>query len=162
MKKALLTLALLAATLFTAWAGKPEKLERLAKQYKNEDGFEMVSMGRLGMSLFRGVVSLSGDLDDEDREALKLFTGLNKLIVIDFEDIPAAKKEAFAAKVERILSGMELILEAKDEGDFARIYGIDNGNKIRDCVLYSSDGTLIVTRGSLSLKNLRKLVEIAD
>ena len=147
----------MAATLFTAWAGKPEKLERLAKQYKNEDGFEMVSM-----SLFRGVVTLSGDLDDEDREALKLFTGLNKLIVIDFEDISAAKKEAFAAKVERILSGMELILEAKDEGDFARLYGIDNGNKIRDCVLYSSDGTLIVTKGSLSLKNLRKLVEMAD
>ena len=84
MKKTVITFLLLTATLLTAWAGKPEKLERLARQYKGEDGFEMVSIGRLGLRLFGGIAAASGDLDKEERAALKVFKGLNKLIVIDF------------------------------------------------------------------------------
>ena len=96
MKKTVITFLLLTATLLTAWAGKPEKLERLARQYKGEDGFEMVSIGRLGLRLFGGIAAASGDLDKEERAALKVFKGLNKLIVIDFEEIPQARKETFA------------------------------------------------------------------
>lgn len=162
MKKTVLTLLLFTATLFTAWAGKPEKLENLARKYRGEEGFEMISMGRLGMGLLRGVAKISGDLDEEDKAALKVFTGLSKLIIIDFEDIPAAKKSAFTAKAEKILSGMDLILEAKDSDESVRIYGIDDGDSVRDCVLYSSDGALIVTKGKFSLQHLGELMQMAD
>ena len=140
MKKTVLTLLLFTATLFTAWAGKPEKLENLARKYRGEEGFEMISMGRLGMGLLRGVAKISGD----------------------FEDIPAAKKSAFTAKAEKILSGMDLILEAKDSDESVRIYGIDDGDSVRDCVLYSSDGALIVTKGKFSLQHLGELMQMAD
>ena len=162
MKKTVITFLLLTATLLTAWAGKPEKLERLARQYKGEDGFEMVSIGRLGLRLFGGIAAASGDLDKEERAALKVFKGLNKLIVIDFEEIPQARKATFATKVEKILGGMDLILESKDKEETFRIYGIDDGKDIRDCVLYSSDGSLIVTKGRFSLDAIGKLMEMAE
>ena len=130
MKKTVITFLLLTATLLTAWAGKPEKLERLARQYKGEDGFEMVSIGRLGLRLFGGIAAASGDLDKEERAALKVFKGLNKLIVIDFEEIPQARKATFATKVEKILDGMDLILESKDKEETFRIYGIDDGKSV--------------------------------
>ena len=162
MKKTVITFLLLTATLLTAWAGKPEKLERLARQYKGEDGFEMVSIGRLGLRLFGGIAAASGDLDKEERAALKVFKGLNKLIVIDFEESPQARKAAFATKVEKILDGMDLILESKDKEETFRIYGIDDGKDIRDCILYSSDGALIVTKGRFSLDAIGKLMEMAE
>ena len=162
MKKTVITFLLLTATLLTAWAGKPEKLERLARQYKGEEGFEMVSIGRLGLRLFGGMVVASGDLDQEERAALKVFKGLNKLIVIDFEEIPQARKATFATKVEKILNGMDLILESKDKEETFRIYGIDDGKDIRDCILYSSDGSLIVTKGRFSLDAIGKLMEMAE
>lgn len=162
MKKTVITFLLLTATLLTAWAGKPEKLERLARQYKGEDGFEMVSIGRLGLRLFGGIAAASGDLDKEERAALKVFKGLNKLIVIDFEEIPQARKATFATKVEKILSGMDLILEAKDKDEAFRIYGIDDGKNIRDCILYSSDGALFVAKGRISVDAIGKLMEMSE
>ena len=162
MKKTVITFLLLTATLLTAWAGKPEKLERRARQYKGEDGFEMVTIGRLGLRLFNGITAVAGDLDAGEKEALKVFKGLNKLIVIDFEDIPAARKAAFTAKTEKVLSGMDLILEAKDNEETFRIYGIDDGKNVRDCILYSSDGTLIVTKGRFNLDSIGKLMEMAQ
>ncbi len=145
----------------TAWAGKPEKLERLARQYKGDEGFEMVSIGNLGLRLVRGISSVAGDLDAEDREALKVFKGLRKLIIIDFEDIPSARKATFTARAEKILKGMDLIMEAKDKDESVRIYGIDNGKSVRDCILYSSDGALIVTKGRLNMEAIGKLMEMA-
>lgn len=161
MKKTVITILLLTTTLLAAWAGKPEKLERLARQYKGEEGFEMVSIGKLGIRLFHGVASAAGDLDAEEREALKVFKGLNRLIIIDFDDISQARKAAFTAKVEKILEGMDLILEAKDEDEAIRIYGVDDGQFIRDCILYSSDGTLIVTKGRFNLDSIGKLTQMA-
>lgn len=162
MKKALLTLILALATLASAWAGKPSQLIRLARQYKGVDGFEMLFLGPMGTALLKGTVSLSGNLDKEDRAALKAFTDIRRFTLIDFEDIPADKKASFTAKVERILKGMDLILEAKDDGEILRIYGIDKGKRLKDCILYSSDGTLLVTSGSIGLEQLGQLMEVAE
>lgn len=162
MKKALLTLLLAAVTGLSAWAGKPSKLESLARQYKGEEGFEMISLGKLGMRLFQGVAVMASDLDEEDKAALKLFKGLNKITIVDFEDIRADKKAAFEKKAQKILRGMDLILEAKDSTDSVKIYGIDDGEYVRDCILYSSDGTMIITRGRLSLNHLGNLMEMAE
>ncbi len=161
MKKALLTLFLVLATLASAWAGKPSQLIRLARQYKGVDGFEMISLGPMGTALLKGAVSLSGEVDKEDRKTLKAFTDLRRFTLVDFEDIPADKKASFTAKVERILSGMELILEAKDDGETTRIYGIEKGNRLKDCILYCSDGTLLITSGSIGLDQLGELMETA-
>lgn len=160
MKKALLTLILALATMATAWAGKPSQLVRLARQYKGVNGFEMVSLGPMGTALLKGAASIS--TDKEDWAALRSFSGIRRFTLVDFEDIPAAKKADFAAKVERILKGMDLILEAKDDGEITRIYGIDDGKRLKDCILYCSDGTLLITQGSIRLDQLGQLIEAAE
>lgn len=122
----------------------------------------MVSMGRLGIKLLKGAVALSGDLDEEDRAALKAFSGIKRLIIMDFEEASAQNKADFNRKVEKILDGMELILEARDSGESLRIYGMEDGEDIRDCILYSSDGALIITQGRIGLAHLGELMEMAE
>ena len=162
MKKTAITLLIILSSALSLWAGKPEKLERLARQYKDVEGFEMVNIGKLGMSLMKGIVNLAGDLDSEERTVLKSFKGIKGLTIIDFEDIPEERKQAFSAKVERILNGMEVIMEAKGDGDAISIYGIEKGGHIRDCVLYSKDGVLLVAKGLIPLNQLGGLIEMAQ
>ncbi|MBR1569452.1 MAG: DUF4252 domain-containing protein [Bacteroidales bacterium] len=162
MKKALITLIMVLGTLGCAWAGKPAKVESLANKYKNAEGFEVVTLGRVGLSLIKIAAVSGGDLDEEDRAALSAFSGIRKITIVDFENTAAGVKERFCRELEKILQGMELILEAKDNGENLRIYGVDKGGTIRDCILYSGDGALICTRGSIDLEHLGKLMEMAE
>ena len=159
MKKALLTLLIVFGTFGHAWAGK---VETLVNEYRGNDGFEVVSMGPIGMSLLRMAASLGGDLDQEERAALASFNGIRRITVVDFEGLESRLKKQFCKKMDSILKGMELIMEVKDKADVMRIYGMDEGETIRDCVLYSSDGTLICTRGRLSLDKIGELMQMAE
>lgn len=152
MKKAFLTILITCTAALTAWAGTPAKLERLVQQYKGQEGFDVVSIGPIGVSLLRGAATLSGDLDREDRAALKKFRGIRKLVIVDYEDVDPAEKKRFDEKVKKLLSGMELILETKDDSDVMRIYGTDDGSAIKDCILYNNDGSLIYVKGRLDMK----------
>lgn len=162
MKKTIVTLLLILTTALSVVAGPPKKLEKLARQYKNVEGFEMVSIGRLGLSLMRGVMNVSGDLDAEDRATLQALKGVKSLTIIDFEDTSEDRKKAFGAQVETILSEMEMILEAKDEGDAVRIFGTEDGDRIRDIILYSRDGTLLITKGIIDVGQLGSLADMAQ
>ena len=51
MKKAFLTILITCTAALTAWAGTPAKLERLVQQYKGQEGFDVVSIGPIGVSL---------------------------------------------------------------------------------------------------------------
>lgn len=161
MKKTIMTLMIALAAWGCAWAGKPADVESLVRQYEDTEGFEVLSMGQFGMSLIRFAVSLSGDLDDEDRAVLSSFSGIKHVTMVDYEGAEASVKEKFAKELTAVLDGMELILEAKDGGTATRIYGIDDGNTIRDCVIYSGDGALIYTKGSIDMDRLGELMELA-
>lgn len=156
MKRLLLILSLFFCTL--AWAGKPAKVQNLINQYKDRDGFEAVSVGRLGLSLARGLALFDG-ADSEDLQLLRAFKKIRHITILSFDDADEAVKERFVRKVGRILDGMDLILESKDDGDRLSIYGIDDGEQVRDCILFSPDGLLICVRGSL---NLDQLLALAD
>jgi arginyl-tRNA synthetase len=162
MKKALFTLLIGLVTWGCAWAGKPTNVESLVRQYENNEGFEVISMGELGMSLIKMVAVLGGDLDEEDRAVLNSFNGLKKVMIVDFDNAEETVKEQFTSQLHTILDKMELILEAKDGGSVMRIYGVDEGDRIRDCVLYSGDGALIYTRGSIATDKLGDLMEMAQ
>jgi len=158
MKKAFLTILITFTTALAAWAGVPVKLERLIQQYKGQDGFDVVSVGPVGLTLLRGAASLSGELDREERAALKSFRGIRKLVVVDYEDCDPAVRTRFDEQVKHILSGMTLILEAKDSSDAVRIYGTENGDAVQDCILYDSDGSLIFFRGRIDMERLGELM----
>jgi len=158
MKKIVFTLILLMTTALV-WAGKPAKVQNLINQYRHHDGFETVSFGPLGMSLMRTFALSDNDLDEEDRAALHAFDKIRRICILDFEDAQEEVKARFVSKVRRVLDGMELILEAKDEGSRLSIYGEDRNGKLKDCILFDPDGTLICVSGSV---NMEKLMSLAN
>lgn len=153
MKKILLSLTLL-LTGVLLWAGTPEKVQTLINEYRHQDGFDTISIGPLGMSLMKGIIRFSDEVDDEDLAVLRSFNSIRRVTIVDFEEADETARSRFTRKVEKLLARMELILEAKDDGDRLSIYGIDDGDKVRDCVLYSPDGMLICVKGAVNLEQL--------
>lgn len=158
MKKLLITLTiLLAGTL--AWAGNPAaKVQTLVNEFRHNEGFDGITLGPLGLSLVKTLALSDSDMDAEDREVLKAFTHIRRLSILDFEDARPDVKERFVSRVKKILEGMVLILEAKDDGSRLSIYGIDNGKEIKDCILFDPSGTLICVRGSVTVEKLMAAV----
>lgn len=158
MKKLLITLTiLLAGTL--AWAGNPAaKVQTLVNEFRHNEGFDGITLGPLGLSLVKTLALSDSDMDAEDREVLKAFTHIRRLSILDFEDARPDVKERFVSRVKKILEGMELILEAKDDGSRLSIYGIDSGKEIKDCILFDPSGTLICVRGSVTVEKLMAAV----
>jgi hypothetical protein len=160
MKKVVITLFIALAAGLSVWAAKPTKVRNLVNQYRNHEGFEVVSIGRLGTSLLKGVIMVSSDMDEDDRAMLKAFTDIKSLTIVDFEDAHPEVKERFTRKLDRLFDGMELILEANDDGEHVRIYGTDDGNRIKDCILYDCSGALIITEGGIDIDKVAKLMEL--
>ena len=160
MKKVIIALIIALTAGMDMLAGNPARINQLVRQYKGQDGFEVVSIGPVGMKLLKGAVHLSGDLDDEDRAALKSFSGVEKLVIVDYEEANASVKAQFNKKVEKILNGMELLLEARDNGETVRIYGQEKDGRLKDCILYSSDGGLLYMKGSIDWSQLSDFKEL--
>ena len=157
MKKILLSLTLLLSGVLL-WAGTPEKMQTLINEYRHQDGFDTVSIGPLGMSLMKGIIRFSDDVDSEDLAVLRSFDSIRRVTIVDFEEADESIRQRFTRKVEKLLSRMELILEAKDDGSRLSIYGIDNGKEIKDCILFDPSGTLICVRGSVTVEKLMAAV----
>lgn len=147
-------------TVMGAWAGTPEKIGDIVKQYSHREGFEVMNLGRFLVGTLRAAALLDSDMDEEDRAALNAFSRVNRLVVVDFEDASEADKTSFRRKVEKVLDKMELIMEAKDSGETIRIYGIQDDNNLKDVILYSSDGTLLSVSGSIDLEHIGELMEM--
>ena len=159
MKKALLTVIIALAAGLSAWAGNPAKVQNLVNQFKGCEGFEVVSLGRVGTSLIKGAIRLSAETA-EDREAIKIFTNIKRLAIVDFEGANPEVKARFVHRLEKILDGMELIMEVNEDGECVRFYGVEEGTGIKDCIMYSSDGALIITEGGLDLDQMIHLMKL--
>ena len=159
MKKALLTVIIALAAGLSAWAGNPAKVQNLVNQYKHNEGFEVMSLGRVGTSLIKGAIRLSAETA-EDREAIKIFTNIKRLCIVDFEEAQPEVRARFERKLEKILDGMELIMEVNEDGECVRFYGVEDGSGIKDCIMYSSDGALIITEGGIDLDKMINLMQL--
>ena len=94
----------------------------LIKEYKLQEGFEIVSVGGLGLGLVRMIAKASADCP-EDREMLEILDNLNRILVVEYEDAGQSGRDSFNRKMEDILEGREKIMEIKDEGETLNLYG---------------------------------------
>ena len=137
MKKILLTLCIVLCLVPTAWAGNPAgKLRTLVNEFRDVPGFEVVDMGPVALGLIRAAAR--GEVKtEEDRKALQIFKDIKHLTVLDFSDAEASRKEKFLRKATRVLSGEEVLLEAKDDGETVRVYGMSNaaGDILEDIII---------------------------
>lgn len=155
MKKLFITLVLAFQMVGCAMAG-PAGIQNLVNQYRYREDIDVISVGPMGMSFLRMVAGASSGLDRDVLNFLSLTRGVKRITIVDFEDSDV--RDNLAGKIERELEGMELIMEAKDDGESVRIFGHDDGKTIRDFILYTSDGTLILTRGRVDAEKIIALL----
>ena len=163
MKKILITLMMLLSLGTVALAGEPNRqLRNLVSDYRGTQGFDVVDVGGLGLSLLKAAARTAAD-SPEDREALRLFNGLKRLTIVDFSDAAPEVREKFLRKANRILQGSEMLLEAKDGDETVRIYGTssDDGNLLEDVALLAGEA-LIFVRGSIRADQVAALMKQAD
>ena len=163
MKKILLTLCMVLCLVPTAWAGNPAgKLRTLVDEFRNEPGFEMVDMGPIALGLIRAAARGEAKTE-EDRKALQIFKDIKHLTVLDFSDAEAARKEKFLRKAKRVLADEEVLMEAKDEGETVRVYGLSNaaGDILEDIIILAGDA-LISVRGKIRADLIGELVNQAE
>ena len=80
--------------------------------------------------------------------------------VFNYEDCSKSVKEKVNSRLERMLEGSQVLLEAKDGEDKVIIYGVvgENEGKIKDFILHTpSECAVICILGSISADALAKL-----
>ena len=82
---------------------------------------------------------------------------------MDFSEAAPDVKDKFLRKVNRILKGGEMLLEAKDGGETVRIYGTSSrdGSLLEDVALLAGDA-LIFVRGTIRADQVAALIAQAD
>ena len=147
----------------TAWAGNPSgKIRTLVNDFRDQPGFEVVEMGPVALGLIRAAAR--GEVkNDDDRKALQVFKDIKRLTILDFSDADEARKEKFLRKAKRILADEEMLMEAKDDGETVRIYGLSNaaGNILEDIIILAGDA-LISVRGKIRADLIGELVNEAE
>ena len=147
----------------TAWAGNPGgKIRSLVTSFKGTEGFDVVDLGGPAMLLLKAAARAEVD-DPEDRAAMDLFRSLRRLTVVDFSEAAPEKREKFLRKLDRILAGEEVLMEAKDGGEKVAIYGLTSkdGSRIDDIIIRADDA-LISVRGSIRTDQIEALMKQAS
>ena len=132
----------------------------LIKENKSEKGFKVTNIGSFGLSIMRKIAS-SQVKDPQGREAIEALRGVNKIVIVDYEEASEASKKRFEGRVSRIFRNTEKLFEVKEDGDKMDLYGIlsDDGKIIKDFVLFSSSGSaLICVIGSISTDRIGALI----
>lgn len=132
---------------------------------KRHQGAEGLRLGRFATSAIKMAVRLASKGDSDAAEALSLMKGVNSMAILDYDDCSEAVKSSVTQRLNALFSGLEPIMEAVDEGEKTSIYALvdDKSDKMSDFIFYSpSEGSLVCLFGTISLKDLAKLVSDND
>ena len=96
MKKIIfVTLCLLTASFASIAANQNTDAKNIistVSAYQNVTGVEVISVGKLGLGLAKGIANLSAE-SKEDRAVLAIMNGINKLVLVNYEDAEAGKQK---------------------------------------------------------------------
>ena len=132
--------------------------------YKHASGVQVISIGKLGLGFAKFAANLSAE-SEEDKAALAILNGINKVVVFNYEEAPEAKQKELNSKLSQLFNNAEKILEVKDEEDTVNIYGtsVNGGESIDDLMIFiPEDYTLICVLGSISAERIADLIKIAN
>lgn len=162
MKKLLILVALMSLTVTlkastTKERGSLGKLSSTIAEFSDVEGFDVVSVGRIGTAAVKSLARLAYLKEDGDKDAtevMKLIGGVRKVAVVDFDDCKEADKAKFKRKIERILTEDCLVMEAKDGRNAMKIFGVldEKVERFDNFVLYApEDCALICLFGTIPL-----------
>ena len=164
MKKLLLILGLMvpmlaAAATFGNRASK-NRIRSFIADCRHYEGAEVVHLGSFATSLGKGILKIVSIDDPETREMLKMIKDVRSLYVLSYEDCSNSVKAKVNSRLEKMLEGSQMLMEAKDGEDKMRIYGIvdEDGEKVSDFILHTpSECAVICILGSISTEAIAKI-----
>ena len=164
MKKLLLILGLMvpmlaAAATFGNRASK-NRIGSFIADCRHYEGAEVVHLGSFATSLGKGILKIVSIDDPEAREMLKMIKDVRSLYVLSYEDCTNSVKAKVNSRLEKMLEGSQMLMEAKDGEDKMRIYGIvdEDGEKVSDFILHTpSECAVICILGSISTEAIAKI-----
>jgi len=159
MKRFILIIGILLPTLAGA-VGIRESISRqqissLISDCRNYEGAELVQLGRITTGALKGALRIASISDSEVRDILQLTKGIKSISVFDFDNCSDHHKDIIITRIDKILSGRELLMEAKDGRDRFTIYGVidDEGGTVQDFIMYApQDCALICLFGTIPVE----------
>ena len=134
----------------------------LVREYNVYPGFEVVSVGGLGLGLVRMIAKASAETE-EDRQVLEVLDGLRKVIVVEYEDADDDRRDSFNRKAASLLENAEKIVEVKEDGETLNVYATSasGGERLDDLIVFiPEDCTLICLFGSISSDKIADIIEM--
>lgn len=134
----------------------------LVREYTFYEGFDVVSVGGLGLGLVKMIGRRVAETEEE-KAAFDLFDGIRKVIVVDYMAAGQDKIASFNRKMSGLLEGAEKIVEVRDDGENLDIYGMtsDDGNRIEDVIVFiPEECSLICLFGNINSQNVIELIEM--
>ena len=168
MKKFLLLAAILLPLIAPAAAGEnvpKSTITALISDCQRYEGVEVVQLGGLATMALKATLRLATVDDPEARQALKLITGIKRISVLSYEDCEPAIRDRISRRLDRILDGGDLLMEAKDGDDVTQIYGVvdDKTGTVRDFVMHNPTGySLICIFGSIPIDKIARVISDND
>ncbi len=164
MKKLFLILGLVAPMLASAatFGNKASKnrIGNFIAECRQYEGTEIVHLGSFAVNIGKGILQIASIDDSEAQEVLRLIKDVRSLYVFSYEDCSNSTKAKVNSRLEKMLEGSEMLLEAKDGDDKVKIYGMvdEKGEKVRDFILHTpSECAVICILGEISTEALAKL-----
>lgn len=133
-------------------------------EYKDVSGVQVISVGKLILGLGKFAAKLSTD-SEEEKAALEILNGIDKVVVINYEDAAEAQQNELNARFSDLFNQTETILEIKEDGTTVNIYGtsVNEGESIDDLMIFiPEEYTLICILGSISADKVGELIKIAN
>lgn len=140
----------------------PGAVASLVRTYNVYEGFDVVSVGGIGLNLVK-LIGRHAVETAEEKAALDLIGGVRKIVVVEYEGASTDRKASFNRKMADLLENSEKIVEVKEDGETVNIYGMtsDDGEKIDDVIVFiPEDCTLVCLFGSISSQKVVELIEL--
>ena len=142
-----------------------QRIINVVNGFRKTDGFEVVNIGRFGIFLMKSAAGLSADREDDPelRESLRLLEGINRLLVVEYEDGTARQRQLFNDRIASALRDCDLLMSARDESSTMDIYGTvdEPAGLVRDLVVFTpDDGALVCVFGKVSMDSVAKIMEM--
>lgn len=134
----------------------------LVREYNVYPGFEVFSIGGLGLGLVKMIAKASAE-SEEDRMTLEVLDGLRKVVFVEYEGTDVSVKDSFNRKAARLLADAEKIVEVKENGETLDIYGTSasGGERLDDLIVFiPKDCTMICLFGSISSEKIADILEM--
>jgi hypothetical protein len=110
------------------------------KEYSGHTDFQMINLGRLGLSVVKAAMRRSSDKDA--KELLSLMRDVNQVSIASYDDCEASVKRDFESRLSKVLKKDFLLVEAKDGHNLLLIVVVE------DDILHDADAIAVGIDGT--------------